>query len=53
MTILVQIGDVETGECLVVLRVEGELQSCAWCRNGSVLIAVRLHGIYMLRFVTA
>jgi len=48
-----RLWDVRTGECLLVLRFDSELDTCSWFPDGSTLVAAGEKGLFVLDVLTS
>ena len=48
----VKVWELETGECLGTLAVDGPLETCSMSRDGVHIVAAGARGVYFLEFVT-
>ena len=48
----VKVWDLETGECLATLAVDGPLYGCAMSEGGAHIVAAGARGVYFLKVVT-
>ena len=46
-----KVWEMESGECLTTLYLDGPLSGCAWHPDGQRIIASGARGLYWLRFV--